>query len=175
METTDFLRDSFKRLHASLENVTGELTSEQLNFTPDAEHHSIAWVLWHAFRTEDLVVSRVLRGTEDRWSQGGWAQRFGLPQAGQGTGHSPEEAQAIHIDDLAPFMEYARGVAADVDAYLAGLSPADLEALKPWRAASGGQEPVSAIVGNHVMTHIYGHRNEIYWLRSLQGLKGSPN
>jgi len=175
MGTTDFLRDSFKRLHRSIETATGELTTEQLNFTPDAEHHSIAWILWHAFRTEDVVVSRVLRGTDERWSQGGWAQRLGMPEAGQGTGHSPEEAHSIHIDDPAMFLEYARAVAEDVDQYLAGLSAADLEVLKPWRAAASGQEPVSAIVGNHVMTHIYGHRNEIYWLRSLQGLKGSPN
>ncbi len=175
METTDFLRDSFKRLHTSLETVTGDLTTEQLNFTPDDAHHSIAWILWHAFRTEDLIVSRVLRGTDERWSQGGWAQRLSLPDAGQGTGHSPEQAHTIHITDLDAFREYARGVAADIDVYLAGLSAADLEVLKPWRAAPSGQEPVAAIVGNHVMTHIYGHRNEIYWLRSLQGLKGSPN
>ncbi len=103
MDTTDFLRDSFKRLHASLETVTGDLTTEQLNFTPDPEHHSIAWILWHAFRTEDVVVSRILRGTDERWSQGGWAQRLGLPEAGQGTGHSPEQAHSIHIDDPAGF------------------------------------------------------------------------
>lgn len=175
MDTTDFLRDSFKRLHASLETATADLSAEQLNFTPDAEHHSIAWILWHAFRTEDLIVSRLLRGVDERWATGGWAARLGLPEAGQGTGHTHEQAHAIAITDREAFMEYARGVAADVDTYLAGLSAADLEVMKPWRAAASGQEPVSAIIGNHVMTHIFGHRNEIYWLRSLQGLKGSPN
>jgi uncharacterized damage-inducible protein DinB len=175
LDATDFLRDSFRRLHASMENSTGELSAEQLNFTPDAEHHSIAWILWHAYRTEDLVRSRMLQGKADRWSEGGWAARLGLPEQGQGTGQTPDEAQQVRITDYAGFMEYAKAVAADTDAYLAGLTAADLERMLPWRNAPNGEDTLAAVIGNHVMTHVYGHRNEIYWLRSLQGLKGSPN
>jgi L-ascorbate metabolism protein UlaG (beta-lactamase superfamily) len=86
-----------------------------------------------------------------------------------------DEAQRVRIEDYAGFMEYARGVAQDTDAYLEGVTAEQLEEMKPWRTAPGGQDTVAAVIGNHVMTHIYGHRNEIYWLRSLQGLKGSPN
>ncbi|MCK9486169.1 MAG: DinB family protein [Dehalococcoidia bacterium] len=175
MATSDFIRDSFARLHKSLQDSTSDLTVEQLNFTPDQEHHSIAWILWHAYRTADVIGSRLLWQSDERWARDGWASRLGMPEAGQGTGHSPDEAHAIHIEDLGTFMGYADGVIADCDAYLAPMSDEDLQQPRPWRNAPSGEEPIAAIIGNHVMTHIYGHRNEIYWLRSLQGLKGSPN
>jgi uncharacterized damage-inducible protein DinB len=175
VQATDFIRDSFRRLHRSLEDSTKDLTPEQLNFTPDDQHHSIAWVLWHAYRTEDLVRSRLLQGKPDRWSADGWPQRLGLPEQGQGTGQPPEEAHRIRIEDYDAFIEYARAVADDTDAYLAPLTAEQIEELKPWRNAPDGQDTVAGVIGNHVMTHIYGHRNEVYWLRSLQGLKGSPN
>jgi uncharacterized damage-inducible protein DinB len=175
LHATDFIRDSFRRLHRSLEDSTQDLSLEQLNFTPDDQHHSIAWILWHAYRTEDLIRSRSLQGHPDRWSQDGWSGRLGLPEQGQGTGMPPGEAQRIRIEDYAGFMQYARIVADDTDAYLATLTEEQLEEMQPWRSAPGGQDTLAAVIGNHVMTHIYGHRNEIYWLRSLQGLKGSPN
>lgn len=175
MSASDFIRDSFQRLHRSIKDSTSDLTTEQLNYTPDAEHHSVAWILWHAYRTADVVGSRLLYARPERWSDGGWADRLDLPEAGQGTGHSPDQAHEIVIKDYAAFMEYADGVVADADAYLEGMSDEALQERRPWRNSPSGDEPIAAIIGNHVMTHIYGHRNEIYWLRSLQGLKGSPN
>ncbi|MEX1021550.1 MAG: DinB family protein [Dehalococcoidia bacterium] len=175
MATSDFIRDSFARLHRSLKDSTADLTVEQLNYTPDDQHHSIGWILWHGYRTADVIGSRLLWNADERWAREGWAARLGLPEAGQGTGHSPDQAREVRVDDYAAFMEYADGVIADCDAYLEGMSDADLAVMRPWRNAPSGEEPVEAIIGNHVMTHIYGHRNEIYWLRSLQGLKGSPN
>lgn len=175
MDATDFLRDSFRRLHQALENVTSELTVDQLNFTPDAEHHSISWILWHAYRTEDLVRSGMLQKQPDRWAADSWAARLGMPEKGQGTGQSHEDAHRVQITDHAAFTEYAHAVAADTDAYLTSLTPDDLERKLPWPSAPGGEDTLAAVIGNHVMTHVFGHRNEIYWLRSLQGLKGSPN
>jgi uncharacterized damage-inducible protein DinB len=172
MNTIDFLRSSFGRLHATTVDVVKDLTPAQLNFKPDGQHYSIAWVLWHMARTEDLILRQLIQKKPDLWAEGGWAAKLGLPERGQGTGQTPEQAREIEISDLDPFLDYAREVWADIDAYLTSLSEPDLDALYPWRRT--GEEPLGQIIGNHVMTHLFGHRNEIYWLRSEQGLTGSP-
>ena len=171
MDTLDFFRTSFGRLHTTTADAVKDLTVEQLNFKPGDQHYSIAWVLWHLVRTEDLILRQVLQKQPERWAEGGWAATTGLPERGQGTGQTPEQARDIEVRDLSQFLDYAREVWADVDAYLAGLSESDLDAMLPWRRA---EEPLGQIIGNHVMTHLFGHRNEIYWLRSEQGLQGSP-
>ncbi len=174
MNTVDFFRSSFDRLHSTVSDSIKELTPDQLNFKPDAEHYSIAWVLWHLVRTEDLIVRALVQKKPEVWTEGAWAAKLGLPERGQGTGQTPAEAQAIAIADPAAFLDYARSVWSDLDGYLAGLSEADLDTPYPWRRSQTGEEPLGQIIGNHVMTHLFGHRNEIYWLRSEQGLQGSP-
>jgi len=172
MNTIDFFRSSFGRLHNTTVDVVKDLTPEQLNFQPDDQHYSIAWVLWHLVRTEDVITRQLLQKKPEIWAEAGWAAKLGLPERGQGTGQTPEQAREIEIRDLKPFLEYAGTVWADIDAYLAGLSERDLDVMYPWRRT--GEEPLGQIIGNHVMTHLFGHRNEIYWLRSEQGLQGSP-
>jgi uncharacterized damage-inducible protein DinB len=170
MDTIGFFRTSFERLHNTTLDAVKELSPEQLNFQPEG-HYSIAWVLWHLVRSEDVILRLLVQKKPELWAEGGWAAKLGLPERGQGTGQTVEQAQEIQIRDLAPFLDYAREVWADVDSYLAGLSESDLDAMYPWRRA---EEPLGQIIGNHVMTHLFGHRNEIYWLRSEQGLQGSP-
>jgi uncharacterized damage-inducible protein DinB len=172
MNTIDFFRSSFGRLHNTTLEAVKELTPDQLNFKPDAEHYSIAWVLWHLVRTEDLILRTLVQKKPEIWAEGGWAAKLGLPERGQGTGQTPEEARAIEIRDFSGFVKYAETVWADIDAYLNGISEADLDVMFPWRRT--GEEPLGQIIGNHVMTHLFGHRNEVYWLRSEQGLQGSP-
>ncbi len=174
MNTVDFFRSSFQRLHDTTVEAVRELTPDQVNFKPDAEHYSIAWVLWHLVRTEDVILRALLQQRPEVWTEGAWAARLGLPERGQGTGQTPEQARAIEIRDMEGFLEYARQVWADLDGYLAGLGEADLDRKLPWRRAPSGEEPLGQIIGNHVMTHLFGHRNEVYWLRSEQGLQGSP-
>ncbi|HXH20461.1 MAG TPA: DinB family protein [Dehalococcoidia bacterium] len=170
MNTIDFFRSSFQRLHNTTVDAVRELTPEQLNFRPEG-HYSIAWVLWHMVRSEDVILRLMVQRKPELWAEGGWAAKLGLPERGQGTGHTLEQAREIEIRDLPLFLDYAGAVWADVDAYLAGLTEADLDKMHPWRRA---EEPLGQIIGNHVMTHLFGHRNEIYWLRSEQGLQGSP-
>lgn len=174
MDAVEFMRKGFDRLHSTITDAVKDLTLEQINFRPDNQHYSIAWVLWHAVRTEDLVLRSLVQKQPEIWVEGRWHQRLDLPEKGQGTGQTPQEAQSIAINDMDSFMAYAREVWANTDSLLQSLSPEDLDRMYPWRRAASGEEPLGQIIGTHVMAHIYGHRNEIYWLRSLQGLQGSP-
>jgi hypothetical protein len=154
-------------LHRSFRQAGDGLTSEQLNFVPDGESHSIAWVMWHAARIEDLIVQQVIQERRAIWDTGEWAPGLGLPAKGFGTGQTTEEAKAIRITDAAAFRGYADAVARATDDYITGLSDADLE-----REVKVGQrtESVGQCITLHLVTHLNGHRGEVNLLRGMMGL-----
>ncbi|MGH3586768.1 MAG: mycothiol transferase, partial [Pseudonocardia sp.] len=87
----------------------------------------VAWLVWHLARVQDDHVADVA-GTEQRWTAGGWAERFGLPfaVADTGYGHSAEEVGAVRVD-----AELLAGYLADVHAatvaYLDTVTADDLD------------------------------------------------
>jgi uncharacterized damage-inducible protein DinB len=154
-------------LHRSFRQAGDGLMPEHLNFVPDGESHSIAWVLWHAARVEDLIMHQVIQGRPVIWDTGGWAARLGLPVQGFGTGQTTEQATAIRTADLAAFGGYADAVATATQDAIAALSDADLE-----REVKVGQrmESVGQCITLHLVTHLNGHRGEVNLLRGMLGL-----
>jgi len=162
-----YMLQSLDFLHRSFRQGADGLTPEQLNFVPEGESHSIAWVMWHAARVEDLIVQQVIQGRPAIWEHGDWAARLGLPAQGFGTGQTTEQARTIRIASVGDFAGYAGAVATATRDYVTGLTDADLE-----REVKVGQrmESVGQCVTLHLVTHLNGHRGEINLLRGIMGL-----
>lgn len=96
MTTADLLQDAFGRIRAVVHEAVDGLTPEQLAFRPEPAANSIAWLVWHLTRIQDDHLAAVA-GTEQVWTSGGWAGRFGLPfgPAATGYGHGSGEAAAV--------------------------------------------------------------------------------
>ena len=128
MNANDVLLDAFDRLPALVRGAVGDLTAEQLCFSPAPGANSIAWLVWHLARIQDDHVAEVM-DVEQIWTAGGWAQRFGL-QAGAmdtGYGHSPSEVSAVRPQDGRTLVDYYQAVHERTVAYLRTLSDADLD------------------------------------------------
>jgi uncharacterized damage-inducible protein DinB len=167
MSATTYMLQSLDFLHRSFRQAGDGLTPEQLHFVPAGESHSIAWVMWHAARVEDLIVQQVIQGNPVIWERDEWAVRLGLPAQGFGTGQTTEEAKTIRSADGEVFRGYADAVSTATQDYLGGLSDADLE-----RELKVGQrtESVGQCITLHLVTHLNGHRGEINLLRGMLGL-----
>lgn len=167
MSAIQYMKQSLAFIHGSYRQAADGLSPEQLNFVPEGESHSIAWVMWHGARVEDLIVQQILQGRPAEWDAGGWAEKTGLPAQGFGTGQSTADARAVRIKDLDAFAQYAARVASLTQAYLSGLSDADLE-----REVKVGQrtESVGQAITLHLVTHLNGHRGEVNLLRGMMGL-----
>jgi len=74
--------------------------------------------------------------------------------------------------DLPPFREYGKAVYTATDAYIAGLSDADLERKVDTRLI--GEQTVAFVLGTFVAWHVANHCGEIAALKGVQGLKGLP-
>ena len=165
MSTVAYIQRALAFAHAALADARNG-TDEQLHFVPDHGSHSIAWCLWHTTRIEDLLVNVRFKGGAPIWDKA-WADKTGLPLEGFGTNMDDDEAQAVHIGDMAAFQQYQEAVWAATDEFLRKASDAELEREIPSRT---GTESVGEAISLHMIGHFNGHRGEINTLRGMQGM-----
>jgi hypothetical protein len=120
----ELLRDAFTRLIEHADELTDGLSDEIADYRPTPSANSIAWLLWHSARVQDIQVAG-LAGAEQVWTRDGWVDRFGLdlPRDDTGYGHGGQEVAKVRApaDLLSGYyravheftLEYASGVTAD--------------------------------------------------------------
>jgi len=167
---TEFVHAELKRLHRGLDKALADLTPEKLHTVPGGhpKANTIAWGLWHYARTEDNVVRYVLQGRRPSvWTEGGYAEKLGLPPVAQGTGMPTAEAQALRIEDLPLFKEYVQKVWASTDEFFARADAAQLEKMVTVKPL--GDMPAIQALGQICVTHGMTHFGEIELARTLVG------
>ncbi len=165
MSTIKYINGGLAFAHRALTDARNG-TPEQLHFVPEHGSHSIAWCLWHTARVEDLIMNARIRRTDQVWNEK-WAERIGLPFEGFGTGQTDEEAQAVHIKDIAALAEYQDAVWKQTSGFLDTATDEQLETEMPTRT---GTETWGEAISLHMMGHFNGHRGEINTLRGMQGM-----
>jgi uncharacterized damage-inducible protein DinB len=169
MSAVDYICDNITFIHNGFRQAADGLTAEQLHFVPEGQSHSIAWVMWHGARIEDLFVNQLFEGRPAEFDGGGWAAKTGLPEKGFGTGQSTEDAAAVRIVNLDAFNEYRETVVKQADAFLAGLSDGDLTSRSV--QMRDRTEQLGESINLHMVTHLNGHRGEINLLRGMMGFE----
>jgi hypothetical protein len=171
MTAVEFVGAELRRLHAMLDRTLAELTPEQLHAIPGGhpKANHIAWNLWHVVRTEDNVVRFVLQNRRSPvWTEGGYADKLGLPPVTQGTGMPTAEAQALRINDVTLFGDYVTKVWASTEDFLSHTSVHDLERIVTVKPL--GDMPGIRALGQVCVSHPFQHVGEIDLLRTLLGL-----
>jgi DinB family protein len=139
MDTRAFFLMQHARLHAAStsgacdlsyqDDVCEGLTGAQLLERPDGMN-SIAWLLWHLTRFEDVVINTVLRGTDEVLDRDDWLARLGLTSRLAGTGSGDDELAAFGAA-VAPeaLLAYRAAVGRETRAWVAGVPDAVLAAV----------------------------------------------
>ena len=175
MDIIDFFRHEQKRLHAWMREAVSDLTTEEWNTLPPGNGNTIAFLLWHAARTEDNILRYILQGRPPLWNEGNWSERLNLPPRTQGTGMRTEEAQTFRVHDPELFMTYVEEVWSEYEAYLAGITDggAELSArmvtVKPL-----GDMPAILTIGQVCISHLFTHYGEISLIRGQFNKQGTP-
>jgi hypothetical protein len=172
MGALEFFRPSFKTLHGNLMDAVKDLTDEQLHSRPLGKGNPIAFTFWHAVRNEDLVMNLLLQKKPPVWNAEGWDKKFGMDPRAQGTGMSAEQAAALRIPNLADFLNYSDKVFKASEAYLETLKETELDRVEEFKFL--GKRSFGSVIGDVVLTHVSGHLGEIWYVKGLLGLKGSP-
>ena len=129
MDVADVFIDAFSRIKEAVHAVLEDAQPEVLNYRPDPESNSIAWVIWHLTRVQDDHVAQVA-GKQQSWISDGWAGRFALPldEDDTGYGHSAEQTGLVRADAQL-LRGYFDAVDANTSRYLKDLTPAELDRI----------------------------------------------
>jgi uncharacterized damage-inducible protein DinB len=130
VEAKDVLADALGRVRETVRRVVGGLTAEQLLYRPGDDANSIAWTVWHLTRVQDHHLSD-LAGRPQAWIADGWHARFDMPPdpLDTGTGHTSAQVAAFQTASPETLIGYHDAVNQRSLAYLATVTPADLEVV----------------------------------------------
>ena len=97
------VRDLFLEQHAAMhteavggnrmsaaDRVFAGLTDAQMRVRPREDLNSLAWLMWHIARAEDIVVNQVVGGGGQLFDEG-WTKRLNVPRRDFGIGMTGPE------------------------------------------------------------------------------------
>ncbi len=194
MDARDLFLDQHAAVHSAAvggnkmsaaERALGGLSDEQMRVRPREDLNSLAWLLWHIARAEDIMVNSVLSGRSQVFDDA-WMRRLGITRRDFGIGMtSPEVTELTRQIDLGALREYRDAVGFRTREVVGGFDwsgaiPA--EAME--RAASEGafsaarREPLvkaftgrprAAVLSGIALFHPSGHLGEAVTVRSAGG------
>src|SRR5580698_905980 len=126
MTGNDVLIDAFERIRDAVHPAVNGLSLEELDYRPDGQSNSIAWLVWHLTRIQDDHVA-ALYGAEQVWTANGWIDRFDLPLDPQDTGygHGPDESATV-VSEAALLLGYFEDVHEKSLEYVRSLEESEL-------------------------------------------------
>ena len=97
------------KVSAAERTLTG-LSDEQMRVRPREDLNSIAWLVWHIARAEDIMVNRVLAGRSQVFDDA-WVKRLGITRRDFGIGMSSAEVSDLTRQiNLGALREYRDAV-----------------------------------------------------------------
>jgi hypothetical protein len=173
MNTVELVQYSLGMALDILGQVCSDLTQEQVDWAPPGIANPIGSMYWHTISGADDVVYRWVLGQEPLRLRAGWDDRVlavNVPEPRQEGGAYLEYMRALRVR-LPALHEYARAVAADLQAWLGTLTPADLERTVNTPL---GPNTIAQVLELFVVWHINAHCGEISALKGCQGARGYP-
>jgi len=151
MDTRDLFLEQHAAMHtaavggnkmSAAERTFGGLTDEQMRVRPREDLNSIAWLMWHIARAEDILVGQVVGGGAQLFDEG-WKKRLGVARPDFGIGMtSPEVSELTRRVDVAALREYRDAVGRRTREIVSGFQPGDwggtVQAEAVERAAAAG-------------------------------------
>ncbi len=87
------------------------LSEEQLRLRPQPGMNSLAWLIWHVARTEDVAMNLLMAGRPQVLQEEDWPGRLKLTRSDIGTGAADEEVADISAKlDIPALLAYRMAV-----------------------------------------------------------------
>jgi hypothetical protein len=192
MDTINFFLTHHSRLYfqpGGIQTRIENLNEMQIRCSPYGMN-SIAWLLWHIARCEDVGINRFVVNAPQVIDQNNWYERLNLKRRDIGTGMSYEEvidlSKSIEVNAL---KEYLKAVALKTQELVKNINGNELdisdnpeyvrEVLNDEQIINDNSKWVEDhyinktrgwFLGHLGLTHCKGHLGQILILRKLQGL-----
>ena len=193
-------RDLFLEQHAAVhsaavggnkmsaaERTYGTLTEEQLRVRPREDLNSIAWLVFHMARAEDIFLNPILAGRPQVFEDG-WGKKLNIARRDFGIGMtSAEVTELTRQIDLGALKDYRDAVGKRTREIVGGFKPQDWEGVSTPEAVQRAAEqggfgaraemlvkvftgrPRSGLLSGLALFHCSGHLGEATTVRSAGG------
>jgi uncharacterized damage-inducible protein DinB len=188
MDALQFFLLHHKQTHWQVERdfLTG-LSDEQMRCRPYERSNSIAWLVWHMARCEDMM-GLTIAGRPQVLDEGDWLKRLHLSIRDVGTGMADEEVSDFSARvDIAALRAYYETVGRRTVEVVKSLRPEDLDEvpnLQKLRAEGvfrenamwaiserEGKRTNGQWLGHLGIAHNQTHRGEALTIRGLLGIR----
>lgn len=196
MDLLDFLLDQHAHSHAAAltsapepmlsDQILSGLTDDQLRRRPAPGLNSLAWLLWHLARSEDVMVGILLTDHGQLLDEGNWFARLNTTFRDMGTGMDDAGVSLVSAQlDLDALLAYRLAVGQRTRELLPTLphttwddsiDPTRLLAAHAFSNPADGQHRVATYWQNRtrryllttsITTHNYQHLGEANAIKSL--------
>jgi DinB superfamily len=172
---------------SAAERAFAGMSDAQMRVRPREDLNSLAWLMWHIARAEDIIVNPVLTGRAQVFDDG-WPARLGISRVDFGIGMtSAEVTELTRQIDLAALQEYRDAVGRRTREVVGGFASNDWDGEVPAsameRAAAQGAfgartealvkgfsgRPRTAVLSGIALFHPAMHLGEAMTVRSAGG------
>ncbi|MGD0707106.1 MAG: DinB family protein [Anaerolineaceae bacterium] len=168
MDVLEYIRREMAGVRHSVDMVMKNMTPELFNAATPGTANAISATFVHFMYTEDNFIHRVIQGKPSVWETGCWSQKTGIQKPpGIGEDWSKFKHRQVAIQ---PLLDYAAAVWAATDAYLATLTPEELD--RKVKFANGERTVADMLLLS--ASQSLNHTGEIAALKGVQGAKGLP-
>ena len=172
---------------SNAERTFGGLTDDQMKVRPREDLNSLAWLMWHIARAEDIMLNTVLSGRSQVFDDG-WMKRLAIDRRDFGIGMTSAEVWDLTKKiDVGALREYRDAVGTRTREIVGGFKDEDwqgeTETAALQRAAAEGAfagrgdtlvkafsgRPRAMIMSGIALFHPQGHMGEAVTVRSAGG------
>jgi len=196
MDARDLFLDQHAAVHSAAvagnkmsaaERAFAGLTEAQMRVRPREDLNSLAWLMWHIARAEDIMVNQVMNGRAQVFEDG-WAKRLGITRRDFGIGMTSAEVTELTGQiDVGTLREYRDAVGRRTREIVSGYKVQDWDgqvSAEGMQAAAGAGafgvrteallkaftgRPRTAVLTGIALFHPAGHMGEAATVRSAGG------
>jgi DinB superfamily len=136
MDARDLLLEEHSAVHATsvggnkfslAERTFAGLTDDQMRMRPREDLNSLAWIMWHIARAEDVMTNVIVNRGQQVFDDG-WSSRVKISRPDFGIGMSMAEVAALSAAvDVAALRDYRDAVGRRTREIVSAYGPADWE------------------------------------------------
>jgi uncharacterized damage-inducible protein DinB len=168
MNAIEYIKLEMADVRRMIEGIMKDMTDELFNYVPGGTTNTISATFVHLVNAEDHFIQSVIQGKPGIWETEKWSDKTGILNP-PGIGRGWNDFKDKHTE-IQPLLDYKTTVWAATTAYLASITPEDLDREVNF---AGGIRKVADIL-LLTASHSLSHNGEIAALKGLQGVKGLP-
>lgn len=163
MEAKELIVNSLRESREYINRAIEGLSQEEIAFVPSTSCNSIAFLLWHVARVEDMWVNHIFLNEVNIYEKGDWPTRLGTPPEDVGYGYTEEQLIAWPVPNLGDLTGYAQAVWRKTDTFVEALTPQQLDT----EISVFNRQGILGVLLAHVITEIALHAGQIAYLRGV--------